>query len=150
MAYSCYRTFDTVRVIASSGDMEDTSQAIVLAMYEGTIAVAVTPGVLYVEQNPPNNVGYADVEAQLTDGLGCPIENGVINFNAQVCGEISGPYTDTTGVQGFAYTEFRVYYSQLEPDPDTGIPECIAKVVASLRGYPDVVGEADVHCRATI
>ncbi|MCP4581405.1 MAG: hypothetical protein GY839_07280 [candidate division Zixibacteria bacterium] len=150
MAYSCYRTFDTVRVIASSGDMEDTSNAIVLALYEGTIAVGVTPGVLYLDQEGPGATKYADVEAQLTDGLGCPIENGVINFNAQVCGEISGPYSDTTDVQGFAYTEFRIQYSQLLPDPDGLPPHCAAKIVATLRGYPEIEGEIDCYCNSSI
>jgi len=148
MAYSCLNTFDTVRVVASSGDMEDTSEAIVLALYEGTIAVDVQPGVIYLNATGPDSVDYADVEAQLLDGLGCAISNGVINFTVENCGTISGPYSDTTDAQGYAYTIFKITYSQLIPDPDIGSPHCTAKIKARLRGYPEIIGEVDCFCNA--
>jgi len=147
LAYSCLNTFDTVRVVASSGDMEDTSAAVVLALYQGTIAVDVQPGVIYLSPTHPDSVDYADVEAQLLDGLGCPIENGVINFTVENCGQISGPYSDTTDIQGYAYTVFKITYRQLIPDPDRP-PHCEAKIKARLRGYPEIIGEVDCYCNA--
>jgi len=147
MRYSCLHTFDTVRVYAQSGDMDDISGPIVLAIYEGEIAVDVQPGVIYLSPTHPDSVDYADIEAQLLDGLGCPIHNGVINFTVEECGQISGPYTDTTDNQGFAYTTFRITYRQLIPDPDRP-PHCTAKIKARLRGYPTIEGAVDCFCNA--
>jgi hypothetical protein len=148
MRYSCLNTFDTVRVIAQSGDMEDTSEAVVLAIFVGAISVDVQPGVIYLNPTGHDTVDYADVEAQLLDGLGCPIHNGVINFTVENCGTISGPYSDTTDRQGYANTTFKITYRQLLPDADTGVPHCTAKIKARLRGYPDIVGAADCFCNA--
>jgi len=143
MAYSCLHTFDTVRVEVTSGDMADTSGPIVLAIYDGTIVAYPNPGYLYVDGSP--NYQDSDVEAQLLDGLGCVIHNGVITFTAQICGEIVGQTSDTTDYLGLANTVFRIYDYQIPPDPPA-LPHCTAKVNARLRGYADVEGECDIYC----
>ena len=144
MSYTCYHTFDTVRVVSSSGDMADTSEAIVLAIYSGALSVGANPGVLYCEFGNADTVQYSNVEALLQDGLGCPIKNGIVTFTATGCGSITGQSIDTTGVDGYAYARFKILYRQIPQDPPP--PGCNAKVKAVLRGYPDVQGETDIYC----
>jgi hypothetical protein len=143
MIYSCYHTFDTVRIIVAVDTIVDTSEAIILAIYNGQLEVTAQPDSLIIQA--PDTIAYADLEAQLLDGLGCPIHNGVINFTAQVCGEISGPFTDTTDINGYAHTEFMIRAADIPenyPDP----PQCTAIIKARLRGYPDVQGEYQMQC----
>jgi hypothetical protein len=142
MSYTCYHTFDTVRVVASSGPMADTSEAIVLAIYAGALSVDVNPGVLYCSASQPTQ--YSDVAALLQDGLGCPIENGIIMFSNSGCGQISGPTQDTSNSAGYTETVFRIRMAEIPTDPPP--PGCNAKVKARLRGNPDVEGEADIYC----
>jgi hypothetical protein len=144
MSYTCYHTFDTVRVVSSSGDMADTSGALVLAIYSGQLTVGVNPGVLYCTPIAPDTVQYSDVEALLQDGLHCPIKNGIVIFTATGCGSISGPTVDTTGDDGYAYATFKILYDQIPQEVTP--PGCDAKVKAVLRGYPDVAGETDIYC----
>ena len=143
MAYTCYHTFDTVRVVASSGDMADTSEAIILAIYDGQLSVFANPSVVYCA---PNQTQQSDISALLQDGLFCPIKNGIIIFSVSGCGRIAGQSIDTTGVDGWAYATFSISYDQI-PYSDPNLPPfCIAKVKATLLGYPEVVGETDIHC----
>ncbi len=145
MTYGCYHTFDSVRVVASSGELEDTSGVIVLALYEGQIALGAQPSTIYVDEGMFET---ASITAQLLDGLGCPIHNGIIDFSVRVCGEISGPYVDTTDSDGYAYTEFKIYHDQIPAQPPPAPPSCEAKIVAILRGYPEVQSEWDIFCVA--
>lgn len=143
MYYGCSHTFDTVRVVASSGDMEAISGPIVLALYDGQLTVAANPGNIFII--PPPDWARAQVSALLLDGLGCPIENGIIDFTGLNCGEIEDPVTDTTDEFGYAYASFYIEASWIPQIPGNP-PECSAKVIARLRGYPDVEGECDIHC----
>lgn len=147
MAYTCYHTFDTVRVVASSGDMADTSQAIVLAIYDGQLSVFANPSVVYCALTPPaDSIQTSEVSALLQDGLFCPIKNGIIIFSVSGCGSIQGQSIDTTEVDGWAYATFRITYHQI-PLSDPNLPPfCVAKVKATLMGYPEVEGETDIHC----
>jgi hypothetical protein len=144
IVYTSGHTFDTVRVIAASGDIADTSVNIVLAIFEGEIVVGANPGYLFVN-TPAVTADTSDIEALLIDGLGYPIENGVINFSVQICGEILGPVMDTTDIQGMAYTRFRIWDYQIPQTPPEP-PQCTAKVKARLRGYADVEGETEIYC----
>jgi len=69
----------------------------------------------------------------------------VINFTAQVCGEISGHFSDTTDIDGFAYTEFMIRADEIPENPPDP-PQCTAIVKARLRGYPEVEGEYEILC----
>jgi len=142
MAYSCHNTFDTVNVIASSGSMADTSGIIILALYDGQIDIWPVPGYIYVPE--AGDTLYADISAQLLDGLGCRIHYGVINFTVAVCGMITGAYCDTTDDEGMVYTEFGIAFEQIPSQPPP--PQCTAKVNAKLQGYPDVEGECEIYC----
>jgi len=144
MYYGCGHTFDTVRVVASSGDMEAVSGPIVLGIFDGHISVGANPGNIFIEASG-QQWATSDISALLTDGLGCPIHNGVIDFLCQNCGILNPPYTDTTNNEGYAFAEFYIeaaWIPQTPPEP----PQCSAKVIARLRGYPDVEGEIDIHC----
>ena len=142
MAYSCQNTFDTVNVIASSGSMADTSEIIILALYDGQIDIWPIPGYIYVPL--AEDTLYSDIAAQLLDGLGCRIHYGVINFTVAVCGMITGPYCDTTDDDGMVYTEFGIAFYQIPSEPLP--PQCTAKVTAKLQGYPMVEGECEIYC----
>ena len=145
MVYTSSETFDTVRVVASSGDIADTSGPVVLALYEGQIDIWSNPGVIYVD--PPPDYGDAEVTVQLLDGLGNTISNGIIIFTTQVCGNLVGQVIDTTDIQGFAYTTFRIYGDQIPDNSPPAPPSCTAKVKAKLAGYPVVEGETDIYCQ---
>ena len=145
MAYSCSHTFDTVRVVASSGDMADTSGAIVLALYEGEIDMWPNPGMLYCETD--TDTVYSDVTAQLLDGLGCTIHNGVIIFTVQVCGNLEGQTLDTTDIGGYATSLFRIIGNQIPDQPAPLPPACTAKVTGKLQGYAEVEGECEIYCQ---
>jgi len=100
------------------------------------------PGYIYVPAS--GDTLYADITAQLLDGLGCRIHYGVINFTVAVCGMITGPYSDTTDDDGMVYTEFGIAFEQIPSEPAP--PQCTAKVTAKLVGYPDVNGECEIYC----
>ncbi|MCP4580561.1 MAG: hypothetical protein GY839_03010 [candidate division Zixibacteria bacterium] len=143
MAYSCYHTFDTVRIIASSGDVTDTSAAIILPIYDPQLNISAQPESLIIQS--PDTIAYAGLEARLFDGIGCPIHNGVINFNAEVCGEISGAFSDTTDDQGYAHSEFMIRADEIPENPPDP-PQCTAIVSATLRGYPEIEAECEIYC----
>jgi len=143
LVYSCYHTFDTIRIIASCDAIVDTSAAFILGIYDAQLSLSAQPESLIIQS--PDTIAFADLEAHLLDGLGCPIHNGVINFTTEVCGEISGSFTDTTDDQGYAYTEFMIRADDIPvsyPDP----PQCTAIVIGRLRGYPEVEAECEIVC----
>jgi len=66
--YGCRHTNDTIHIIVTVDPIIDTSGAIVLAIYEGHIAIDAQPGILYI--TPPDTIAFADIEVQLLDGFG--------------------------------------------------------------------------------
>jgi len=143
IAYSCYHTFDAVRIIASCDAITDTSAAIILGIYDAQLSLSAQPESLIIQS--PDTIAFADLEAHLLDGLGCPIHNAVINFTTEVCGEISGSFSDTTDDQGYAYTEFMIRADELPENPPEP-PQCTAIIKARLRGYPDIESEYQLYC----
>jgi hypothetical protein len=149
ISYTCDRTFTWVRVVASSGGLVDTSASIQLAFYAegGRCAVTANPGSIYIPLNVPNpHYDSSAVSCLLLDGIGCPIDRGIINFSAQVAGELCGPSVDTTSGGGWAYTRFRISFDQIPQTPPNP-PQVQAKVIAVLQAYPNVKGEATIDCR---
>jgi hypothetical protein len=111
--YSCFNTFDTVRIVASSAgdsaEVVDTSRAFVLPIYQGTLGIGASPGNLWVDScacsclgGPSRNCRDTSlITVVLRDGGGCPIEGGDVRFTALTAGFIISPdqdYTDSTGV----------------------------------------------------
>jgi len=141
LCYTCEHVFDTVRIIASLEDLADTSGPLVLSIWDGQIYAWANPSVIYIDE--PETCDSAEITAQLLDGMGCQIHNGILNFDARVCGELIGQTTDTTDIDGFAQALFQICYEQIPDDP----PNCIANVRAKLRGYPDVEGECEIYCQ---
>jgi hypothetical protein len=144
IAYPCYNTFDTVRIITVSGDLVDTSLFLALGLYEGVITCDANPGAIWLDD--PGDADTSDIEAELIDGLLCSIEHGVINFTARNAGQIvEGMERDTTDEYGHAYSKFWIFYEQIPANPPNA-PQITAEVVAKLRGYPDVEGQAEIFC----
>jgi len=146
ITYTCNRTFDTVRVLAQSGAMVDTSQALILKIYETGARCAVTanPASLFL----PSTTAWdtSDISCQLLDGIGCAIANGIIIFSALEAGEIAGQSIDTTNRDGWAFAKFRIRGDMI-PQVPPNTPEVAAKVQAVLQGYPNIKGEATITCR---
>jgi len=143
VTYSCDHTFDTVRVLVYADTIHDISGPIVLPLYEGEIDIYADPEFLFVQE--PGTYENSEVIAQLLDGLNQPVNNGIIYFVVRICGELSGPYVDTTDNNGYANTEFRIWYEQIPHEPPE-LPNCTAIVVSNLLGYPDIEGTAEIHC----
>ncbi len=146
ISYTCTRAFRQIRIVAQSGALFDTSSYIVLPIYAegGRIAVGADPGSIWI--TVPGRYDTSEISAQLIDGIGCAISEGIINFAAQVAGELCGPSVDTTDLSGWAYTKFRISYEMIPQTPPNP-PQVTAKVTAVLRGYPNVKGEATIDCR---
>ncbi len=146
ISYTCTRAFRQIFIVAQSGSLFDTSSFIVLPIYAegGRIAVGADPGSIWI--TVPGRYDTSDISAQLIDGIGCAISEGIINFSAQVAGELCGPSVDTTDLSGWAYTKFRISYEMIPQTPPNP-PQVTAKVSAVLRGYPNVKGEATIDCR---
>lgn len=145
LSYTCYHTFDTVRIVTYSGVLVDTSILLPLGLYEGTIYVGADPASIWLAN--PGDADTSDIEAELTDGLHCRIKNGVIVFSARNAGQIiEGMERDTTDEYGHAYSQFYIFYEQIPPNPPND-PNVTAEAVAKLRGYADVEGKAEIVCR---
>jgi hypothetical protein len=146
ITYTCNRTFDTIRVMAQSGAMVDTSEALILKIYETGARCAVTANPASIFLSSTTAWDTSDISCQLLDGIGCAVANGIIIFSAQEAGEICGQTVDTTNIAGWAYTKYRIrgdMIPQSPPDP----PQVAAKVQAVLQGYPNIKGEATITCR---
>ncbi len=146
ITYTCNRTFDTIRVLAQSGAMVDTSQALILQIYATGARCAVTanPASLYLPNTTAWDSSY--ISCQLLDGIGCAIGNAIIIFSALEAGQISGQSIDTTNSNGWAYCRFKIK-GEMIPQVPPNTPEVAAKVQAVLQGYPNIKGEATITCR---
>jgi hypothetical protein len=146
ITYTCNRTFSTVKVAAQSGALVDTSDLLILKIYETGARCACTanPASLFL----PSLTAWdtSDVSCQLLDGIGCPIGNGIILFSAQEAGEICGQTVDTTNFSGWCYTKYRIQ-GQMIPQSPPDPPQVAAKVTAVLQGYPNIKGEATITSR---
>jgi hypothetical protein len=147
--YGCYGTFDTLQAVASSagenGPVSDTSTAFVLPAYEPSIYLSANPGNLRCAGPNSYQCDQSDITALLTDGGGCAIQYGRINFSALVAGTISGPTQVITDENGIAETEYEICGDEI-PTPPDGIPRIETAVRATLFGYPDVEAEVDLVC----
>ncbi|MEE8417688.1 MAG: Ig-like domain-containing protein, partial [candidate division Zixibacteria bacterium] len=147
--YGCYGTFDTLQVVASSGGengpVADTSAPFALPAYNPSIFLSANPGNLRCAGPNSYQCDQADVTALLTDGGGCAIEHGQINFSALVAGAIIGPTQVITDENGIAETEYEICGDEI-PTPPDGIPRIETAVRAILFGYPDVEAEVDLVC----
>ena len=145
LCYTCEHVFDTVRIIASLEDLACTSGAMVLPLWDGQIYAWAFPDLIYIRE--PETCDTAEITAQLTDGLGCLIHNAVVIFINRVCGDLVGQTIDTTDINGYAYAQFQICYEQIPVEPSHYPSYCMARIVAKLRGYPDVEGECEIYCR---
>jgi hypothetical protein len=147
--YSCFKTFDTVQVIASSAgdsaEIIDTSAAYPLPIFEGEIGLTAVPGALWTIDNSCNHTDTSWITATLTDGGGCPVEGGIITFTAQVAGEIIGQSVDTTDVSGHAYTIFMIRGCQI-PTLQNGQSIIDAQVKAVLAQKTSVFAVVTITC----
>ncbi len=150
--YGCFSTFDTVRVVASSagefGPVVDTSEALSLPIFDGTITLIANPGNLWTDNSNCTGPGSRDtsnITAYLIDGGGCPIKNGIISFSAIGAGAIIGQSIDTTDVQGRAFTSFMVRGCEIQQQQD-GTCRITTTVKATLLQDNEVVGTIDIVC----
>lgn len=138
--YTCEHAFDTVRVIAWTGELVDTSQNIIIPPYGSNINLESIPDTLYVS---PGGTETSEIWAILSDDLGCLIENGILIFSVYGCGRISGQNIDTTDFSGSAEAVFSIGYSDIPADSTS----CQATVRSTLLGYPESAGYCVVQCR---
>jgi hypothetical protein len=147
--YGCYGTFDTLQVVASSagenGPVADTSTPFPLPAYNPSIFLSANPGNLRCDGPNPNQCAQSDITALLTDGGGCAVQYGIINFSALVAGSIIGPTEVITDENGIAETIYEICGDEI-PTPPDGIPRIETAVRAILFGYPDVEAEVDLVC----
>jgi hypothetical protein len=145
IVYGCFSTFDTVRVVASSagenGPVADTSGGVSLPIFNGDITLMATPGNLFIES--PQTSASCTVHCWLTDGGGCAIQGGIINFTSTV-GTLN-PYRRTTNNDGYCWTIFRITVDEIPVQPD-GIPHITATITAMLIQDNDVVAALDIPC----
>lgn len=146
--YGCYGTFDTLQVVASSagenGPVADTSSAFALPAYNPSIFLSANPGNLRCAGPNSYQCDQSDITALLTDGGGCAVRYGIINFAALVAGTIIGPTEVITDENGIAQTEYEICGDEI-PIPDT-VPRIETAVQATLFGYPNVVAEVNLVC----
>ena len=147
--YGCYGTFDTLQVVAMSagenGPVADTSAPFPLPAYNPSIFLSANPGNLRCEGPNSWQCDQSDITALLTDGGGCAIQYGIINFSALVAGSIIGPTEVITDENGIAETIYEICGDEI-PTPPDGIPRIETAVRAILFGYPDVEAEVDLVC----
>lgn len=147
--YGCYGTFDTLQVVASSagenGPVADTSTPFPLPAYNPSIFLSANPGNLRCDGPNPNQCDQSDITALLTDGGGCAVQYGIINFSALVAGSIIGLTEVITDENGIAETVYEICGDEI-PTPPDGIPRIETAVRAILFGYPDVEAEVDLVC----
>jgi hypothetical protein len=154
--YPCFSTFNFVQVVASSAgdsaEVADTSIALSLPIYEANIQVVARPGNLWTDNDSCNchSMAYyncrdtADVTITLTDGGGCPIEGGIINFAAQIAGNIIGQSVDTTDSNGHAYTSYMIRGCEIPCI--NGRCTIETSVIATLVQVPSVFGVVSIVC----
>ena len=147
--YGCYGTFDTLRVVAASagqnGPVADTSSPFALPAYNPSIFLSANPGNLWCTSNLCSAMDTSEITALLTDGGGCTIQYGRINFAALVAGTIIGPTEVITNQNGIAETLYRIRGCEI-PTPPDGVPRIETAVQATLFGYPEVVAEVNLVC----
>jgi hypothetical protein len=154
--YSCFDTFKSVRVIASSaGDsalVVDTSGVFILPIFDGVLSINASPGNLWTDNSncgpapPYNNRDTSLVTIALYDGGGCPIENGLINFTALVAGFIIPPDSARTDQDGVARCRYYIRGCDI-PDLPDGTATIETRVRASLFGVADdVSAEVNIVC----
>jgi hypothetical protein len=159
--YSCFDTFERVRIVASSaGDsalVVDTSGVFILPIFDGVISIGASPGNLWTDTslcncyppNLPSNKMCRDsstVTIVLNDGGGCPIGGGVINFSALVAGFIIPPDQDTTDDNGVAQCRYYIRGCDI-PDLPDGTATIETRVRASLFGAADdITAEINIVC----
>jgi hypothetical protein len=147
--YGCFGTFDTLQVVASSagenGPVADTSAPFALPAYDPSIFLQANPGNLRCDGNNSWQCDDSDITALLTDGGGCTIQYGIINFSALVAGSIIGPTEVITDEFGIAETIYEICGDEI-PTPPDGVPRIETAVRATLFGYPDVEAEVDLVC----
>jgi hypothetical protein len=147
--YGCGSTFMGIRVVASSAgdsvEVVDTSTAYTLPIYQGEIGLVANPGALWCLGPAHTQTDTSRISATLTDGGGCRIQGGIINFTAPVVGEIVGQSLDTTDVEGHAYCLFRIHGDQIPTLPD-GRTTIDATVKATLVQKPSVWSVITITC----
>jgi hypothetical protein len=148
--YGCYGTFDTLQLVAMSaggdnGEVADTSAPFPLPAYNPSIFLSANPGNLRCAGPNSWDCDQSDITALLTDGGGCPVQHGIINFAALVAGTIIGPTEVITDENGIAETEYEICGDEI-PTPPDDIPRIETAVRAILFGYPDVEAEVDLVC----
>ncbi len=156
IVYPCFSTFNFVNVIASSagetGEVADTSVGLSLPIFEGNLAVSANPGNLWTDNGlcnctggPNNNCkDTSNITATLTDGGGCPVEGGVINFSALVAGTIIGQTIDTTDGNGRAFTRYMIRGCEIPCGQTACTIETTAK--GTLDQDNEVTGEVNLVC----
>ena len=154
--YSCFDTFRSVRVVASSaGDsalVVDTSGIFILPIFDGVLSIGASPGNLWTDNSgcgpgpPYNNRDTSTITVALHDGGGCPIENGLINFTALVAGFIIPPDSVRTDQDGVARCRYYIRGCDI-PDLPDGTATIETRVRASLFPSPeDVSAEVNIVC----
>jgi hypothetical protein len=147
--YACFRTFDLVQVTASSAgdsaEVIDTSAAYPLPIYEGEISILALPDSLWTSDSTCNSSDTSDIRITLTEGGGCPIENGIICYSALDVGQIIGQAIDTTDANGHSYTKFMIRGCDIPRQPD-GRARIEAHVKATLAQKPTVFSVEPVIC----
>jgi len=154
--YSCFDTFKSVRVVASSaGDsalVVDTSGIFILPIFDGVLSIGASPGNLWTDNSscgpgpPYNNRDTSQITVALHDGGGCPIENGLINFTALVAGFIIPPDSVRTDQDGVARCRYYIRGCDI-PDNADGTATIETRIRASLFPSPvDVSAEVNIVC----
>jgi hypothetical protein len=155
--YSCFNTFDTVRVVASSAgdsaEVVDTSRIFTLPIYNGTLSIGASPGNLWIDSCSCNCAGGPSrncrdtslITVLLRDGGGCPIEGGDIRFSALVAGFIIMPDQDYTDDNGVAQCQYYLRGCDIPLNPEGTQASIETRVRAVLFGVAsDVSAEANI------
>lgn len=142
--YNCMAVFDTVTIIAQSGDVVGTLPNVVIPISDDAIlTLDADPGNILLYTNSEDS-GESHITAQLYDEMVCPISKGRIRFSVENAGHI-GPSEDTTDVDGMAETWFWIWKEEIE-SPDTP-PQVTATVTAWVVRNPTIATEIDIRCR---
>jgi hypothetical protein len=142
--YNCMAVFDTVTIIAQSGDVVGTLPNVVIPISDDAIlTLDANPGNILLYTNSEDS-GESHITVQLYDEMVCPISKGRIRFGVENAGHI-GPDEDTTDVDGMAETWFWIWKEEIE-SPDTP-PQVTATVKAWVVRNPTITTEIDIRCR---
>ena len=148
--YGCYETLADLQVVATSAgangqQVADTSTVFALPIYDPRVFLSANPGNLRCAGPDSTQCDQSTITALLTDGGGCTIEGGTINFSALVAGSIIGPTEVITDQNGRAETTYEICGDEI-PTPPDGIPRIETKVRAVLFGYSEIEAEVDLVC----